>query len=84
LNSPIQILIFRFGILAETTRRKSATEEDDKMLKRAERFGLPLKRGADGGASNSADEALQKRAKRFGTMIGGGANGGGEQVRFHF
>lgn len=56
----------------ETAKKPTATEEDGKMLKRAERFGLPLKRGA-ADSSNSptvgekpTDEMLKKRAKRFG------------------
>uniref|UniRef100_A0A915M4W8 SAP domain-containing protein n=1 Tax=Meloidogyne javanica TaxID=6303 RepID=A0A915M4W8_MELJA len=55
----------------EKRAARKTTDEDSKMLKRAERFGLPLKRG---GASSESEqsEILAKREKRFGKVIGSG------------
>uniref|UniRef100_A0A183C4F5 SAP domain-containing protein n=1 Tax=Globodera pallida TaxID=36090 RepID=A0A183C4F5_GLOPA len=75
----------RFGASEEAaTKRKSASEEDGKMLIRAERFGLPLKRGStaevanpDANSESITDggvEVLQKRAKRFSIVYGEGDN----------
>ncbi|CAK5091750.1 unnamed protein product [Meloidogyne enterolobii] len=57
----------RFGI---TDEKRKTTDEDSKMLKRAERFGLPLKRG--GASESEQSEILAKREKRFGKVIGSG------------
>uniref|UniRef100_A0A914I6Z0 SAP domain-containing protein n=1 Tax=Globodera rostochiensis TaxID=31243 RepID=A0A914I6Z0_GLORO len=73
----------RFGASEEAaTKRKSASEEDGKMLIRAERFGLPLKRSSTAEVANSDSnsesitdggvEVLQKRAKRFSIVYGEG------------
>ena len=40
------------------------------MLKRAERFGLPLKKGA--ASESDTAEILAKRQKRFGPVVGSG------------
>uniref|UniRef100_A0A914LS73 SAP domain-containing protein n=1 Tax=Meloidogyne incognita TaxID=6306 RepID=A0A914LS73_MELIC len=58
----------RFGL---TDEKRKTTDEDGKMLKRAERFGLPLKRGVALSESEQS-EILAKREKRFGKVIGSG------------
>ncbi|KAL7076632.1 hypothetical protein ACQ4LE_003805 [Meloidogyne hapla] len=61
----------RFGkVVGSGDMGKTSTDEDTKMLKRAERFGLPLKRG--GISETEQSEALAKREKRFGKVIGSG------------
>ncbi|KAF7633987.1 SAP domain-containing protein [Meloidogyne graminicola] len=61
----------RFG-LTDSTKRKGTTDDDSKMLKRAERFGLPLKRDGGGGGESSESEIIAKRVQRFGPVVGSG------------
>jgi hypothetical protein len=68
----------RFGQV-DDVKQKPATEEDEKMLKRAERFGLPLKRvAAESSSSSSSEDIREKRAKRFGLAD----NGGNEVIHY--
>uniref|UniRef100_A0A915MKN5 Uncharacterized protein n=1 Tax=Meloidogyne javanica TaxID=6303 RepID=A0A915MKN5_MELJA len=58
----------------DQTKRKGTTDEDVKMLKLAERVGLPVKRRV---SESESDDILTKREKRFGSFSG---NKEGEKI----
>nr|CAD2187738.1 unnamed protein product [Meloidogyne enterolobii] len=58
----------------DQTKRKGTTDEDVKMLKLAERVGLPVKRRV---SESESDDILAKREKRFGSFSG---NKEGEKI----
>ncbi|CAK5079669.1 unnamed protein product [Meloidogyne enterolobii] len=51
----------------DQSKRKGTTDEDVKMLKLAERVGLPVKRRV---SESESDDILTKREKRFGSFSG--------------